>query len=44
LFNLFFEALGHSDELHGVEFIKSLFIEHDRSFRSCYRTMGDSFS
>ena len=36
LFKLFFKALGHPDELHGVEFIKGLFIEHDLSFhRRC---------
>ena len=28
LLKLFFKALGHPDELHGVEFIKGLFIEH----------------
>ena len=37
LFELFFKAFGHPDELHRVEFIKGLFIEHDLSFRSSCR-------
>lgn len=28
LFKLFFKTLGHSDKLHGVKFVKGLFIEH----------------
>jgi hypothetical protein len=28
LLQLFFKPLGHSEELHGIEFIKGLFIEH----------------
>jgi len=37
LFKLFFKAFGHPDELHGIEFIKGLFIEHGLPFHRRYR-------